>query len=90
LSVTLTLAFFWPVLEGVNVTSIWHVPPGGSDDGQLLFSAKLFLFAPPRMIDLMVKVLVPLFFNVEAMLPLGMFTVWFPKLRLGGEKVTAG
>jgi hypothetical protein len=55
-----------PVVLGVNVIWMAHVPPGATDEPQVLVSEKSPLFVPPTVIPLMFNTAVPLLVSVTA------------------------
>src|SRR5208283_1197395 len=88
LSVMLTAAFRVPLVVGVKVTLIWQLPFGATELGQLLLWAKSPLFVPVIWMDVMVRLIFPVFWSVTYCGLLVKPTVWFPKLRLVGESET--
>jgi len=50
-----------PSSLGLEVTLIWQLLFGGSDEGQLFFSPKSPLFVPVIWIDVMVRLIFPVF-----------------------------
>src|ERR1700677_332818 len=84
----LTSALRVPEAAGVKVTLILQVSPGGTDVPQLSFSEKSALFAPVTLIDVMVRVILPVFLKVETCGGLVLPTVSLPKSKLGGDSAT--
>src|ERR1035437_3940002 len=88
LSVIVTLPVRVPSAVGVKVTEMLQLPPAGTDVPQLLVSAKSPPFAPVTLMDVMVKVALPVLVNLETCGVLVVPTAWLPKLRLGGVSFT--
>ena len=65
LSVTAIAALLVPVAEGVKVTLIAQLVLGASRIGQVLDSAKSVPFVPLTLIELIVRLLLPVFVRVE-------------------------
>ena len=61
LSITVSEALALPSPRGVKVTLIWQLLPDVSDEGQLLVWPKSPLFAPVIWMDVMDKLILPVF-----------------------------
>jgi hypothetical protein len=75
-----------PAAVGVKVTEMVQLAPAATLVPQVLVSAKLDEAA----ILLIVRVAVPVFFKVTVWAALVVPTVWLAKVRLVGDKLTAG
>ena len=85
-SVTVIAPLRVPLCDGVKVTLMVQLEPAVKVAGQLLVWAK----SPPATMLLMVSDAPPLLVSVTACAALVVPTCWLPKVRLLGEKVTAG
>jgi hypothetical protein len=86
LSVIVTLPLRVPPTVGVKVTEIVHVPAAAIEAPQVL----LWLKSPLAAMLLIVSAADPVLVSVTVWAALLVFTNWLPKLRLVGEKDTAG
>ncbi len=80
----LTAPVRWPATVGVNVTPIVQVAAGASDVPHVLLWAK----SPEAVIDVMVRVPLPLLVNVIVCGGLVVCNAWLPKVRLVEDRVT--
>src|SRR5262249_2858601 len=85
-SVTARSPFRVPSAVGVKVTLMVQLAPAFTELPQLLFSAKSPLVA----MLVMVRVALPLLVRVTVWGLLVVPTLWLPKARLVGDRVTAG
>jgi hypothetical protein len=85
-----TLACRVPAALGVNVTLIAQLVPWASDVPQLLVCAKSVLLVPVIVIEVMLKAAFPELLRVRILAELVVPRGWLPKLRLVGERPTAG
>ena len=83
-----TVASRVPVVAGVKVALILQVLFGDREEGQLLVWAKSPLLVPATWIDLIAKLMLPIFWSITVCGALLMPTVWFPKFKLVGESET--
>jgi hypothetical protein len=75
-----------PAAVGVKVTEMVQLAPAGKLEGQAVVSAKL----PEAAIPLIERATAPVFVKVIVCAALVVPTVWLAKLKLVGEKLTAG
>jgi hypothetical protein len=87
LSVTVSDALTAPGDEGVNVTLIVQLAPAARPVPQLFVCEKLLSVVVTLEI---VSAPVPVLLRVTCWAELGVPTFWFPKLKLGCEKLTMG
>jgi hypothetical protein len=71
---------------GVNVTLMAQLAPAARVGPQVFVSAK----SPLATIDVMSNTAAPVFVSVTNCGALVVVTVWVPKARVGGKRVTAG
>jgi hypothetical protein len=89
LSVILTEALRLPLAEGVNVTLIVQEEPAATHLPHVLVSAKLVRLVPlTTMLDI-INVALPVLRRLTVRALLVLPTVWLPKARLVGERLTA-
>ena len=79
-----------PALAGVNVTLIVQLAPAATLVPQVLVWAKSPALVPLRVMLVMLRVALPLLVRVTELAALVVPTAWLPKLRLVGERLTAG
>lgn len=92
LSVIVSVALLSEVAAGLNVTLIVQLAAAASVDGdigQLLDCAKSPLFVPVIVMFVMVKGALPMLVSVETSAELVMPTIWLPKAKLDGDRLTA-
>src|ERR1022692_3394679 len=82
-----TAAFLSPVFRGVKVTLILQLPFGRTEPLQLLLWPKSPLFVPVILIEVMVRLMLPVFVRVVTFGWLVIPTVWFPKVNIVGESM---
>ena len=86
LSATEIEPFRLPVAVGVNVTEIAHVPEAATEVPQVL----VWLKSPLAVMLVMESAAVPVLVRVMLCAALVVLSAWLPKVRLVGEKLTAG
>jgi hypothetical protein len=86
LSVIVIVPGWLPVAVGVNVTLIVQFPPAATEAPQVLVCEYAALAAMLVMLNEAVPVLV----SVTGCAVLDVFTTWLPKLKVVGDKLTAG
>src|SRR5215472_658935 len=90
LSVIVRVPVRVPVAAGVNVTLIAQDAPAATDVPQLFVCAKSLAFVPITAILVMLSGALPVLLNITACAPLVVPTVWLAKVRLVGDRLTAG
>ena len=90
LSVMLTEAVRLPLAAGVNVTLMVQLALAATELPQVLAWAKSLALAPVRARLVMLNEALPVLVSVTVWAVLVLLTVWFPKARLRGERLTTG
>lgn len=88
LSLTFNFALRVPVAPGVKVTLIVHVPPAGTEEGQVLVCEKSALLVPKMLIPVIVSATFCRFVRVVLIGLLEVPTATVPKFNEDGLKVT--
>ena len=87
---TETVALLAPTAVGIKVTVMVQLPPAATLVPHVLVCEKSLKLAPTMVIEVMVKVALPVFVSVTFMGLLEVPTAVAGNVRLVGEKVTAG
>src|ERR1022692_2531606 len=83
---TLSRPCLFPLIVGVNLTSIWQLPPTGSVDGQFEF----WLKSPVTEIEMLRSDALPWFDNVTSWAELVVPTTWVANVSDVGETTALG
>lgn len=90
LSATLRVAAKVVADAGVKFTEMLQLDPAASDEPHALVSAKSVGFDPVMLTPVMLRAAVPVLESPTTCELLVVFTVWFPKATLGGDRTATG